>query len=229
MFGVAVVDIAFARFGGAGGVGEVLVEMIDKMAAPDEMPAKAAMGDGNNVDVLVSQQGKRDDQSLVALATSDCAANQSLPEKVKNAVVRGAGDLHPGIGAEQGAGKVGFKIRGPQVALRQNGGRFWIDHAGARRWQRVAPRASPRCSLGGGRLEPSDGERFAGFENLDGMAGSGGGFDKSLRIDGNHRPGVVVHGHRHFRLQQVERGGSVTDELLVTRMVIFMIVEEKIL
>ena len=43
------------------------------------------------------------------------------------------------------------------------------------------------------------------------MIGSRGGFDESLRVGGNLRPGVVMHGHRHLRFQEVERGGGIFD------------------
>ena len=41
--GVAVVDVALAREGGAAGVGEILVEMIAEVTAPDEVAAVTAM------------------------------------------------------------------------------------------------------------------------------------------------------------------------------------------
>jgi hypothetical protein len=38
-----VVDVALAREGGAAGVGEILVEMIAEVTAPDEVAAVTAM------------------------------------------------------------------------------------------------------------------------------------------------------------------------------------------
>jgi len=55
--------------------------VVDEVTAPDEMPAEAAVGDGDDVDVLVGQQRERDDEALVALAAGDGAADEALPEE----------------------------------------------------------------------------------------------------------------------------------------------------
>ena len=146
---IAVVDVALARLGRAGGVGEILVEVVDEVAAPDEVAAEAAVGDGDDVDGLVGQQRERDDEALVALAAGDGAADEALAEELEDAVVGRAGGLHPRVGAEQGAGEVGGEVRGPQITPREDGGRFGILHAWPRRWQPAGRRASPLADLPG--------------------------------------------------------------------------------
>ena len=140
-------DVALARQGRAGRVGKILVEMVDQMPAPDQVAAQTAMREGNDIDRLVGQQGQGHDQALVALAARDGPANQALAEKVEDAVVSRAGQPHPGVGAEEGAGQVRFEIGGPQVAPGQDRGKYGINHARGGRWRGVGLRASPLPSL----------------------------------------------------------------------------------
>ena len=136
-------NVALAGLGRAGGVGKILVQMVDEMTAPDEMPAQVAMGEGDNVDRLVGQKRQRNDEPLVALAAGDRAPDQPLPEQVQNPVVRRPGGAHPRVGEEEGAGKVVVEILAAQIARLQNRGRFWISHACPQRWRPAGRRASP--------------------------------------------------------------------------------------
>ena len=127
---IAVVDVALASLGRARSVGEVLVQVLNQVTAPDEMSPKIAMGETNHVDILVRQQGQRHNEALVALPAGHGPSNQALSEQIQNAVVRRAGRKHPRVRAQQGVGKVGIEIRGPQIAPVQDRGGFWINHAG---------------------------------------------------------------------------------------------------
>ena len=125
---IAVVNVALARFGRARRVGKVLVQVIDQVSAPNQVPAEIAVGETDDVDGLVGQQRERNNEAFIALPTGHGAANQPLPEKVQDAVVSRACRLHPRICAKQSTGEIGIEVRGPQVAPVQNRGRFWIKH-----------------------------------------------------------------------------------------------------
>ena len=107
---VAVVDVTLAGFCGAAGVGEVLVEVVAEMAAPDKVTAKAAVRKRDDVGGLVGEEGERNDEALVALATGDRALDQALAKEVEDAVVAGAGDVHPRVDAEHGGGRVSGEL-----------------------------------------------------------------------------------------------------------------------
>ena len=111
---VAVVDVALAGLGRAAAVGEILAEVVAQVPTPDQVAAEAAVGETDHVDGLVGEQGERHDEGLVTLAAGDGAANQSLAEKIENAVVASAGELHPGVGAQQALRPVQF--RSAQIA-----------------------------------------------------------------------------------------------------------------
>ena len=80
-------DVALAGLGGAGGVGEILVEVMAEVVAPDEMAAEVTVGKGDDVDGLVGKEGERNDEALVALAASDGALDQALAVEIEDPVV----------------------------------------------------------------------------------------------------------------------------------------------
>ena len=121
------VNVPFAALGGAGGVGEILVEMIAEMAAPDEVTAEATVSERNDVGGLVGEEGEGDDETLVALAAGDGAANQALAKKFEDAVVASARELHPSVDAEEGGGGMGLELRSVHGA-REEGGRKREGH-----------------------------------------------------------------------------------------------------
>ena len=108
MGGIAVVNVALASLGGTAGVGKILVEVIAEVAAPKQVAAEPAMGEGNDVDRLVRQQRERDDQALVALAAGDGALDQSLSVEFEDPVIRGPAEVHPRINSQQRLGRRGF-------------------------------------------------------------------------------------------------------------------------
>jgi hypothetical protein len=85
-----------------------LVQMVNKVTAPDEMTTQAAMSEGNGINRLVGQERQRDDQPFAALTACDRAPDQTLSEKIQYPVVRRARGEHPRIGADERAGKVLF-------------------------------------------------------------------------------------------------------------------------
>jgi hypothetical protein len=111
---VAVMDVAFAGLGRAAAVGEILAQVFAEVAAPDQVAAEATVGKTDDVDRLVGEEGEGDDKRLVALAAGDGALDQSLAEKVEDAVIGGPGELHPGVGAQLACGLPQFSQ--PQVA-----------------------------------------------------------------------------------------------------------------
>ena len=118
--GIAVVDVALARLGRAAAVGEVLAKMVAELSAPDQVTAKSPMGERDDVNRLVGQQGQRTDQGFIALATGHRAADESLSEKVEDAVVPGAGELHPGVQAQARFLPLGGLVLRPEVAAPQD-------------------------------------------------------------------------------------------------------------
>jgi hypothetical protein len=115
---VAVVDVALAGEGGAVGVGEVLVKVFAEVAAPDEVSAEVAVGEGDDVDGFVGEEGERDDEGLVALAAGDGALHEALAKEFQNAVVHTAREGSPGVDAEQGVGRgIGAEFVGAEVAV----------------------------------------------------------------------------------------------------------------
>jgi hypothetical protein len=52
-----------------------LVEVLAEVAAPDEVAAEVAVGEGDDVDVFVRQKGERHDERLVSLAAGYGALN----------------------------------------------------------------------------------------------------------------------------------------------------------
>ena len=116
------VNIPFAGVRGAGGVSEILVEVIAEMAAPDEVTAEATVSERNDVGGLVGEEGERDDETLVSLAAGDGAANQALAKQFEDAVVAGARELHPSVDAKEGGGGMRLEFRSVQGA-REEGGR----------------------------------------------------------------------------------------------------------
>lgn len=80
VFGISVVNVAFPRLGRAERVGEILIEVIAKVIAPNQMTAEIAVSEGNDVDLLVREQSQRNDQPLIPLAAGHGAANETLPE-----------------------------------------------------------------------------------------------------------------------------------------------------
>ena len=99
---IAVVDVALAAVGGAGGVGEVLVQVVAEVVAPDQVAAKPAVGKRDHINGLVGEQRERDDQAFAALTAGHRALDQPLTEEVKDAVVPEPGELHPGVDAQPG-------------------------------------------------------------------------------------------------------------------------------
>ena len=114
--GVAVMDVALAGFRGAGGVGEVLVEVVTEVAAPNQVAAKAAVRKGNDIGGFVGEEGEGNDESLVALAAGDGALDEALTEEIEDAVVAGAGDVHPGVNAEEGGHRIAGELGGREFA-----------------------------------------------------------------------------------------------------------------
>ena len=80
------------------------------MAAPDKVTAKAAVRKRDDVGGLVGEEGERNDEALVALAAGDRALDQALAKEVEDAVVAGAGDVHPSVDAEHGGGRVSGEL-----------------------------------------------------------------------------------------------------------------------
>ena len=116
-------DVALASPGRAVRVGKVLVEVSAEVAAPDQMPAEAAMGKRDDVDRLVGEEGQRDDEGLVALAAGDGAADEALAKEIEDAVVGHPGEMHPGVDAQQGFSRGTLEVGAAQIAGRQNRGR----------------------------------------------------------------------------------------------------------
>ena len=98
---VAVVDVALAGLGRAAGVGEILVEVLDQVSAPNEVAAGITMRERHDVVRFVSQQRQRDDQAFVALAAGDGPANQPLAKQLQDAIVRDAHEVHPGVDSKE--------------------------------------------------------------------------------------------------------------------------------
>ena len=121
------VNVAFAGFRRAGGVGEILVEVIAKVAAPDEMAPEAPMRERNYIGGFVGEEGEWDDEPLIALAAGDGAPNQALAKKFEDAIVAGAGELHPSVDVKEGGGGIGLEFRSVQSA-REEGGRRRKGH-----------------------------------------------------------------------------------------------------
>ena len=118
------VDVALAREGGALGVGEVLVKVIAEVAAPDDVAGEVAVGERDDVDGLVGEEGERGAEHLVALAAGDGALDQALAKEFEDAVVRSTGKGSPGVDAEQGFGRgLRAEIVGAEIADGETGGR----------------------------------------------------------------------------------------------------------
>ena len=101
---VAVMDVALARFRGTGGVREVLVEVLAEVSAPDEVAPKIAVRERDDVQALVREERQRNDEPFIALATGDGAADEPLAEEFQDAVVARAGEMHPGVHAQESVG-----------------------------------------------------------------------------------------------------------------------------
>src|SRR5690606_12184505 len=126
-----------ARAGRAVGVGEVLVEVLAEVTAPDQVTAEAAVGEGDDVVRLVGEQRERNDEALVALAAGDGSADQALTKQFEDAIVRGAREMHPGVGAEKGVGGVLLELARVQLAHEERrrsrkGHELWRRRWGAR-------------------------------------------------------------------------------------------------
>src|SRR5690606_21131713 len=128
VFRIAAVNVAFARAGGAAGVGEVLVEVIAEVSAPNEMTAEVAMREADDVDGFIGEKRERNDEALVALAAGEGAFHQTLAKQVEVAIIAGASELHPRVEAEQGvAGRI-FEFRGAEIARREDRRRSGKSH-----------------------------------------------------------------------------------------------------
>jgi len=114
--GVAVVDVALPRAGRAVGVREVLVQVLAEVAAPDEVPAEAAVGEGDHVQRLVREEREGDDHPLVALAARHRPADQPLAKELEDPVVGDPGELHPGVDPQEGLVRPLVQVRRAQVA-----------------------------------------------------------------------------------------------------------------
>ena len=101
IFRIAVVNVPLARFCRAVGVGEVLIEMIAEVVAPNQMAAEIAVSETDDVIRLVGEEGERDDETFVALAAGDGALEQALAEEIEDPIIAGACELHPRVDAEE--------------------------------------------------------------------------------------------------------------------------------
>lgn len=90
-------DIPLTGLGRTVRVGAVLVEMVDKVPAPDQMPSQPPMGEGNDVGVFVRQKGEGDDEGFVTLSTGDGPFDQTLPKQLENAIIERTREVHPGV------------------------------------------------------------------------------------------------------------------------------------
>ena len=91
------VDISLASLGRAMGVGAVLIQMVDHVSAPNQMPPQAPVRKGNDVRCLIGQECEGDDECFVTLATRHRPLDQPLPKQLENAVIEGAREVHPSV------------------------------------------------------------------------------------------------------------------------------------
>ncbi|CAM2899041.1 hypothetical protein RAHE111665_06010 [Rariglobus hedericola] len=126
VFDVAVVDVALPGFRRAVGVGKILVQVLAEMIAPDQVSAEIAVGERDRVDGFVGEQDQGDDHGLVALTAGDGALDQALAKEVEDAVVAGAGEVHPRIDTQEGGGRI--ELGGVEVALGEDGRRCGKGH-----------------------------------------------------------------------------------------------------
>ena len=124
--GVAPVDVALAGLGGAAGVGEILVEVVAEVSAPDQVSAEVAVSEGDDVARFVGEKREGDDEALVALAAGDGALDQALTKEVEDAIVGRATVEHPRIEPQQGV--VRAELGGREVALSEDGRSGWKCH-----------------------------------------------------------------------------------------------------
>src|SRR5687768_349176 len=101
---IAVMDVALARFRRTPGVREILVEMPDESAAPDQMSTGITVRERGHVVRLVGEQSQRGDETFMALTAGDGAANEALAEELEDPVVRCTHQMHPGINADERVG-----------------------------------------------------------------------------------------------------------------------------
>jgi hypothetical protein len=120
---IAVVNIPLARPRRAVGVGKILVEMFDQIAAPDQVAARIAVSEGDDVIRFVGEQRERNDETFVALSAGDGASNQSLSKQLEDSIVRGAHQVHPGINPEKCVCRRMVELFNTQVACLENRGR----------------------------------------------------------------------------------------------------------
>ena len=224
------VDVAFAGFGGAVGVGEVLIQVLTEVSAPDKVSAEIAMGEGDDVGGFIGKQGEGDNQALVTLTTGDGALDQSLAKEFEDSVVGASGEMHPCVDSQLGVGIERRQLGGGEFSLGEDRGKGRIIHnqgptlGGSLRGVKGKPAAMvedfcPRAKLGRGesnllgyfgarRGEGQVGlelDRFAGGEGLDGVASFRGVGGESVSILRDGGPRIVVHGDGEFRFKEIER------------------------
>lgn len=137
---VAVMDIPFPCLGRATAVGDVLAEMITKMSAPNEVSAKTTVRKGDHVDCFVGEESQWNNQCLIALTSGYGASDQALAEKIEDAVVARASELHPAVGEKKTLGLTQFG-KPDMTAFEQIGRRretHWVEKvpAGGRGFQK---------------------------------------------------------------------------------------------
>ena len=94
----------------------------------NQVAAQIAMRERHHVERLVGEQRQWHAEGLVTLSSGDRALDEALPEELEDAVVGGAGELHPGVEREQCLGRVLPEVRGRQVAPGEHGGRRGEGH-----------------------------------------------------------------------------------------------------
>src|SRR5690606_30844429 len=90
--------------------------------------AEIAVGERNRVDGFVGEENEGNDECLVALAAGDGALDQALAEEVEDAVVAGAGEVHPRVETQEGVGRGGVELGDVEITLGENGGRSGKSH-----------------------------------------------------------------------------------------------------
>lgn len=81
------------------------------MVAPDQVSGQVAVRPRNHINGLVQQESQRHGQAFIALSARHCSLDQALTEKLEDALVHGAGELHPRIALEEGGIDIGESVR----------------------------------------------------------------------------------------------------------------------
>src|SRR5690606_11848916 len=215
---IAVMHVALACLGRTRGVGEVLVEVLDQVTAPDEVTAEVAMRERDHIAFLVGEERERNDQALVALAARDCPLDESLAKQIEDPIVAGAGEVHPRINAEEGCGRFTFDLLGTQGALAEDRRKVGKSHVEAATLCGVAGAGKPREVNGGGAASRggagclpagiSDARAVRGCGATD-PGGRGSAFSGSTaadrRCDNPREGGGRIRGRRRAEVRNPER------------------------